>query len=96
MVREGVNWHSGRLEPPPGNPEASLSADATAIPLRPALATGNDRRLLLPIDEVAELTGVSEATLRREAPIRRIGKRTLIPRAWVDRLTRWPEGEAAS
>lgn len=69
----------------PGYPEASLSADATVA----------DPRLLLPIDEVARLTGVSEATLRRSAPIRRIGVRTLIPRAWVDYLTAWPEGEAS-
>jgi hypothetical protein len=58
--------------------------------------TAVDPRVLLPIDEVAVLTGVSEATLRREAPIRRIGARTLIPRAWLDRLAAWPEGEQAS
>jgi len=69
----------------PGYPEALLSADATAV----------DPRLLLPIGEVAELTGVSEATLRRSAPIRRIGARTLIPRAWLDRLAAWPEEQAS-
>lgn len=73
-----------------------MSADVTVVPLRPALAMGGDPRLLLPIGEVALLTGVSEATLRREAPIRRIGTRTLIPRAWLNALTRWPEGEQAS
>lgn len=72
-----------------------MSADATTVPLRSVLATGEDPRVLLPIDEVAELTGVSEATLRRSAPIRRIGSRTLIPRAWLDRLAAWPEGEAS-
>jgi hypothetical protein len=73
-----------------------LSADVTAIPLRPVLTANGDRRLLLPIDEVAQLTGVSEATLRREAPIRRIGARTLIPTAWLNALTRWPDSEQAS
>ena len=58
-------------------------------------ATIDDPRLLLPIDEVAKLTGVSEATLRRTAPIRRIGVRTLIPRAWVDYLTAWSASEAS-
>ena len=62
-----------------------MSADATVV----------DPRLLLPIDEVAELTGVSEATLRRVAPIRRIGARTLIPRAWLDHLTAWAASEAS-
>lgn len=52
--------------------------------------------MLLPIDEVSELTGVSEALLRREAPIRRIGTRTLIPRSWVESLASWAPAEVAS
>lgn len=79
-------FDSSYVEAIPAHPEAPLSADVTAA----------DPRVLLPIDEVAELTGVSEATLRRSAPIRRIGSRTLIPRAWLDRLAAWPESEKAS
>lgn len=64
--------------------------------MAPPLALAGDPRVLLPIDEVAVLTGVSESTLRREAPIKRIGARTLIPRAWLDDLAAWPQQEAAS
>lgn len=73
-----------------------MSADAPAAARRLPVISADDRRLLLPIDEVSALTGVSEALLRREAPIRRIGNRTLIPRAWLDSLAAWPESEAAS
>jgi hypothetical protein len=82
-MQEG-GLHSCILEAIPGHLEASLSADATVA----------DRRVLLPIDEVAELTGVSEATLRRSAPIRRIGCRTLIPRAWLEHIASWPKPDA--
>lgn len=64
--------------------------------MRLSAVPAEDRRVLLPIDEVSELTGVSEALLRREAPIRRIGTRTLIPRSWVESLASWAPAEVAS
>jgi len=54
-----------------------------------------DRRLLLPIAEVSELTGVSVHTLKRRAPARQIGTLWLIPRSWVEHITSWCE-EVAS
>jgi len=65
-----------------------LSATAVAAPEQ-------DRRLLLPIAEVSELTGASVHTLKRHAPTKRIGSLWLIPRAWVEYVTAWGE-EVAS
>lgn len=55
------------------------------------LAPLDDRRLLLPIHEVSELTGVSVKLLKTEAVTRRIGRKWLVPRWWLDALIAPPE-----
>jgi len=84
----------------PGYREPALSADGTAVNLRRSL-TANDRRLLLPIEEVAGLLDVSIATLKRQHladpasyPAKRIGTLWRIPRAWVEAQAAWPTPEA--
>jgi hypothetical protein len=72
-----------------------LTADASAAHVRPSPDTTDDPRLMLPINEVSVLTGVSVALLKREhlagkVPARRLGVLWLIPRAWVDAFTAWP------
>lgn len=55
------------------------------------LAPLDDRRLLLPIAEVSELTSVSVKLLKAQAPTRRIGRLWLVPRWWLDALTAPPD-----
>jgi hypothetical protein len=70
-----------------------LSAEVQQCePLSPA-----DRRLLLPIEEVAAMLGVSVPLLKRmhlsnpdEYPAERIGVLLRIPRSWVVAKTSWP------
>jgi hypothetical protein len=66
-------------------------------PLSPA-----DRRLMLPIEEVAVLLDVSVGLLKRQHlaspddyPAERIGVLWRIPRAWVEARTAWPRQEAS-
>jgi hypothetical protein len=73
-----------------------LSADATAVQQCEPLSAA-DRRLMLPIEEVAALLDVSVALLKRqhlanpdEYPAQRIGVLWRIPRAWVEARTAWP------
>lgn len=73
-----------------------MSADTTAAPSLSLVNLADDPRVMLDVDEVSVLTGLSKAHLRRNAPIKRVGSRTLIPRAWVDALASVPESEAAS
>jgi hypothetical protein len=62
-----------------------------------ALLQGDDPRLMLRIEEVAELTGQTVRKLKRRAPVdgipvTRIGNDWLVPRSWVEHITAWPRG----
>jgi hypothetical protein len=71
--------------------EAVLSADATAV--RPAtFLAADDRRAMLPIEEVATLLAVSVKCLKDQHradpaayPAERVGVLWRIPRWWVER-----------
>lgn len=73
-----------------------MSADVSAARPVTLAALADDPRVMLEVAEVHLLTGLSEAHLRRNAPIKRVGSRTLIPRAWVDALASVPADEVAS
>lgn len=79
-----------------------MSAELTAVRQCEPLSS-SDRRLMLPIEEVAELLDVSVALLKRqhlanpdEYPATRIGVLWKIPRAWVEAVTAWPRPPAAA
>lgn len=73
-----------------------MSAEVIVMQQRPALPA-SDRRVLLPIDEVAGMLDVSVALLKRqhladpaEYPAVRVGVLWRIPRAWVEQKIAWP------
>ena len=68
-----------------------MSADGAVVPQWPFLAP-DDRRAMLPVEDVAELLDVSVALLKRQHmadpegyPADRVGTLWRIPRWWVER-----------
>ena len=62
-----------------------------------AALLGDDPRVMITIEELAELTGVAVRKLKRRAPVdgipvTRIGNDWLVPRSYVERITALPGG----